>query len=134
MLILFLRQLPAIEFVNLFDTLAKQLFPRTFSKSARFFLFLRSWYRDGYYDANVLEDCLKRILGISTPLFGPICSITTTKVGVTLATIGKGHTLLLTNYNGPGSKYGNSGLVKRATFFLCDAKFSRLSTHPSQRQ
>ena len=59
-LILFLRQLPVSECVKMFDTLAKQPFPPSPDRTSllsRLRRVLRSWYRNGYHDAETLEFC-----------------------------------------------------------------------------
>ncbi len=111
-LILFLRQLPVSDCVELFDTLAKQLFPQPSGRTnnfSRLRYMLRSWYRDGCHDAKALEACLKENLGSTTCLFGHARSLIDTKIGVTAATIDKGFPVLLTNYNGPGKCDENCG-------------------------
>ncbi len=73
---------------------------------------LRSWYRDGWHDADISEACLQRALGSQGKPFDPVQGLIAKKVGVTAATIDKGFPVLLTNYNGLGkldAKYGIKG-------------------------
>ena len=54
----------------MFETLAKQLFPKPQDEMGclkRLRRLLKSWYRDGIYDANILESCLKENLGSTSP-------------------------------------------------------------------
>ncbi len=104
-LILFLRQLPVSECVKMFDTLAKQLFPPSSDGTSilsRLRRLLRSWYRDGCHNAEILESYLQESLGSQGRLFDHVEGLIATKVGVTTATIDKGFPVLLTNYNGSG--------------------------------
>ncbi len=105
-LILFLRQLPVSECVKMFDTLAKQLFPPSSNRTSilgRLRRLLRSWYRDGCHNAEILESYLQENLGSQGRLFDHVQGLIATKVGVTAATIDKGFPVLLTNYNGSGN-------------------------------
>ena len=121
-LILFVRQLPVSECVEMFDTLAKQLFPQVSDRRGifnRLRRLLRSWYRDGCHDANTLEAYLKENLGSYNHLFGHVQSLIATKVGVTAATIDKGFPVLLTNYNGLGKRDGKCGMLGLRAFSKC---------------
>ena len=107
MLILFLRQLAVPEWVEMFHTLANQLFPQPSGRASHFSRLrhlLRSWYRDGRHDANTLEAYLRENLGLTAQLFGNVRSLIATKVGVTAATIDRALPVLLTNYNGLGKR------------------------------
>jgi len=133
-LMLFLRQLPASDCVDLFDTLAKRLFPPLTGQTSNFSrlrYLLRSWYRDGCHDANALEVCLKENLGSTTRLFGHVRSLIATKVGVTAATIDKGFPVLLTNYNGSGKCDKNCGEQTNVLFPIHAERTVRLQAHPA---
>jgi len=113
--ILFLRGMPVSQCVHVFDALARKLFERpqgrmNFIKRLR--LSLKGWYRDGHYDANALEDCLKEYLGIDDRMFGYQPGILATKVGIIAATIGNASPVIFTNYNGPGAKKEECGKVE----------------------
>ncbi len=112
MLILFLRQISVSECGKIFDTLAGQLFPQSANQTSifsRLHRLLRSWYHDGCHDANILEAYLKENLGVNHRLFGHFQGLTTTKIGVTVATIDNGFPIVLTNYNGAGRWEGKCG-------------------------
>ncbi len=56
----------------MFNTLAKQLFPPSPDRTSvlsRLRRVLRSWYRDGYYNTEILESYLQEILGSQGRLF-----------------------------------------------------------------
>ncbi len=113
--ILFLRGMPVSQCVHIFDVLARKLFERSqgrmnFIKRLR--LSLKGWYRDGHYDANALEDCLKEFLRIDDRMFGYQPGILATKVGTIAATIGNASPMIFTNYNGPGAKKEECGKVE----------------------
>ena len=116
-LILFLHQLAIFECVEMFDALAKQLFPHSLGRKnifSRLHQLLKCWYRDGCYDAQILEACLKEKLGCTTRLFDHVPSLIATKVGVTTATIDAGFPVLLINYNGLGKFKENCGKLREA--------------------
>ncbi len=105
--ILFLRDMPVSQCVHVFDALARKLFERSqgrmnFIKRLR--LSLKDWYRDGHYDANALEDCLKEYLGIDDRMFGYQPGILATKVGIIAATIDNASPMIFINYNEPDAK------------------------------
>ena len=114
-LMLFLRQLPVSECVTMFDTLAKQLFPPPSDRTSilsHLRRVLRSWYRDGCHNAEILESHLREKLGSQGRMFDHVQGLITTKVGDTAATIDKGSLVLLTNHNGSGKwdeKCGKDG-------------------------
>ena len=88
----------------MFNRLATQLFPHPLHQVNGFrlmFRLLRSWYKDGIYDARNLENCLRANLGGNVQLFSNMKSLIATKIGVAAATIDKAHPVLITNYSGP---------------------------------
>jgi len=102
----------ASECVDIFDALARKLFQRPQGRTnfiKRLRLSLKGWYRDGHYDANALEDCLKDNLGVDDRMFGYQHGIHATKVGVIAATIGNASPVIFTNYNGPGARKEECG-------------------------
>ncbi len=110
--ILFLRGMPASQCVHIFDALARKLFERPQGRTnflKRLRLSLKGWYRDGHYDANALEDCLKDKLGANDRMFGYQPGVLATKVGVVAATIGNASPVIFTNYNGPGARKDECG-------------------------
>ena len=118
-LMLFLRQLSVPECVTMFDTLAKQLFPPPADRTSilsRLRRGLSSWYRDGCHNAEILESHLREKLGSRGRVFGHVRGLTTTKVGVTAATIDKGFPILLTNYNGSSKWDEKCGIDGRSSF------------------
>ena len=118
-LMLFLRQLPVSQCVTMFDTLAKQLFPPPSDRPSilgRLRRVLRSWYRDGCHNAEILESHLQEKLGSQGRLFDHVQGLIATKVGVTAATIDKGFPVLLTNYNGSGKWDEKCGKDGRSSF------------------
>lgn len=101
--ILFLRNMPITQCVQVFDTLARKLFERpqgTTGLLKRLRLFLRGWYKDGHYDTDALEDLLKQYLGRNDRMFGYHPAVHGPKVGVVAATIGNASPVIFTNYNG----------------------------------
>ena len=103
-LILFLRQLPVNEVVEMFDGLARQLFPQSSQAIGglkRLYHLFRSWYRDGLYEAKTLEYHLTQNLGQDALFSNSTRSLIASKVGVTAATLGKADPVILTTYNGP---------------------------------
>ncbi len=112
--ILFLRGIPASQCVHIFDALARKLFERPQGRTnflKRLRLSLKGWYKDGHYDVNALEDCLRDNLGIDDRMFGYQPGILATKVGIVAATIGNASPVIFTNYNGPGAKKEECGKV-----------------------
>jgi len=110
--ILFLRGMTASQCVRIFDALARKLFERPQGRTnfiTRLRLSLKGWYRDGHYDANALEDCLKHNLGADDRMFGYQPGVVATKVGVIAATIGNASPVIFTNYNGPGARKEECG-------------------------
>ena len=110
--ILFLRGVPASQCVHIFDALARKLFERPHGRTnfiKRLRLSLKGWYRDGHYDANALEDCLKDHLGADDRMFGYRPGVVATRVGVIAATIGNASPVIFTNYNGPGARKEECG-------------------------
>ena len=122
-LILFLRQLPASECAEMFDTLAQQLFPPLSDRVGvfrRLRRLLKSWYRDGCHDVETLEFHLREKLGSHNRLFDHVQRLVATKVGVTAATIDRGIPVLLTNYNGSGEWDEKCGMDEGCSFqILC---------------
>ena len=110
--ILFLRGMPAPQCVHIFDALARKLFERPQGPAnifKRLRLSLKGWYRDGHYDANALEDRLKKYLGVDDRMFGYHPQIIATKVGVIAATIHNASPVIFTNYNGSGARKEECG-------------------------
>lgn len=110
--ILFLRGMPVSQCVPVFDALARKLFQRPYGRTnllKRLRLSLKGWYKDGYYDINALEDCLKDYLGNDDRMFGHQPGVLATKVGVIAATIGNASPVIFTNYNGPGARKEECG-------------------------
>ena len=104
-LLLFLRTRTIYDAVEIFDPLALQLFaPKPQRKSIIELVWrtLRSLYRDGIYDAKVLEACFKQVLGENSDLFCYQHTRTSTKVGVMAAELSNGASVALTNYNSSG--------------------------------
>ena len=104
--------MPIFQCVQIFDTLARKLFQRAKGQTSlikRFRQTLKGWYKDGHYDANALECCLKEYLGTDDRLFGYQSGVLSTKVGVIAATIGNASPVLFTNYNGPGARKEECG-------------------------
>ena len=110
--IVFLRGMPVSQCVPVFDALARKLFQRPQGGTnliKRLGLSLKGWYRDGHYDANALEDCLRDYLGNDDRMFGHQPGVLATKVGVIAATIGNASPVIFTNYNGPGASKEECG-------------------------
>ena len=102
-MITFSRQMSTSDCAAIFETLAKQLFPQPTTRVSTFKRFrnlLTAWYRDGCHKAHTLEASLKENLSASDRLFGYARTLTSTKIGITAATIDKGFPLVMTNYNG----------------------------------
>ena len=105
--ILFIRGMPVSQCVHVFDSLARKLFQRPQGRVnliTRLRLTLKGWYRDGHYDVNDLEHCLKEYLGTDDRMFGHQPGVLATKVGVVAATISNASPIIFTNYNGSGSR------------------------------
>ncbi len=106
--------MPASQCVHVSDALARKLLERPQGRInfiRRLRLSLKGWYRDGHYDANALEDCLKDNLGIDDRMFGYQPGILATKVGVVAATISNASPVIFTNYNGPDARKEECGKV-----------------------
>ena len=100
--ILFLRGMPISQCVHVFDALTRKLFERSQGRTnfiKRLRLSLKSWYRDGHYDANALEDCLKKYLKIDDRMFDYQSRILVIKVDIIVATIDNVSSMIFTNYN-----------------------------------
>ncbi len=100
--ILFLRDMSVSQCVHVFDALTRKLFEwsqerMNFIKRLR--LFLKSWYRNDHYDANVLEDCLKKYLRINDCMFDYQSRILVIKVDIIVATIDNVSLMIFINYN-----------------------------------
>ena len=95
---------------DLFDRLARQLFPRrNRSICAQIRDFLACYLRDSRYDATPLELNLKDVFG-HDPLFGVVKDCPSgTKIGVTTTTISDATLCLFTNYNGVGCRHKDAG-------------------------
>jgi len=105
--ILFLRGMPISQCVHVFDALTRKLFERSQGRTnfiKRLRLSLKNWYRDGHYDANALEDCLKEYLRIDDCMFDYQSGILATKVGIIAATIDNASSMIFINYNGPDAR------------------------------
>ena len=101
-LILFLRRLSVSECVETFNNLTQQLFSQSSirrSHLSRLRHLLKSWYRNECHEVQTLEVCLKKELRPINRLFDRVQSLVATKVDVTAATIDKGFSILMTNYN-----------------------------------
>ena len=114
-MILFRCRVPISQSIQIFNTLAQQLFQRPRGRTNIFrYLrhFLRSWYFDGYYDSIALEASLKANLENGTRMFGYQSGVFATKVGVTAATIGDASPIIFTNYNGSGTRKKDCGEIE----------------------
>ena len=104
--------MPISQCVHVFDALARKLFQRPQGRTGlikRLRQSLKGWYRDGHYDADALENCLKEYLGTDDRMFGYQPRILSTKVGVIAATIGNASPVIFTNYNGPSARKEECG-------------------------
>ncbi len=100
--ILFLRDMSISQCVHVFDALTQKLFERSqewmnFIKHLH--LSLKNWYRDDHYDANVLEDCLKKYLRIDDCMFDYQFKILVIKVKIIVAMIDNVSSIIFINYN-----------------------------------
>ncbi len=105
--ILFLRDMSVSQCVHVFDALTRKLFEwsqerMNFIKRLR--LFLKNWYRDDHYDANALEDCLKKYLRIDDCMFDYQSRILVIKVDIIVATIDNVSSMIFINYNESDTK------------------------------
>ena len=117
--ILFLRERSASQCVHIFDSLARRLFQRSqadMNLIKRFYLIIKSWYKDGYYNAAALENCLKQYLEINDQMFDYQSEILATKVGVIAAIINNASPVIFTNYNGPDIGKNECGKDPAACF------------------
>ena len=82
---------------------------------------MRCWLSDGYHDVGALEATLKQYFGAHQRMFGPLSSSVATKVAVTATTISDAFPVLLSNYNGTGTRQPDCGqysLVQRRAWNL----------------
>ena len=70
---------------------------------------LRCWLSDGYYDVTALEATLKSYFGEDQRMFGTVPSGIRTKIAVTATTISDAVPVLLSNYNGSGTRQPDCG-------------------------
>jgi hypothetical protein len=103
--------LPIAQCIKTFEDLVRQIFkkPTRSGILSRIMHWWASWYADGCYDADNLERYLKDSMGPTGRVFGHHPTVFATKVGVTATTIKDPSPVVLTNYNGLGTRSENSG-------------------------
>jgi hypothetical protein len=136
-LITFLRQMSTSDCAAVFETLAKQLFPQPITRNSNFKRLrnlLTAWYRDGCHEAHTLENSLKEHLSVSDRLFGYTRTLTSTKIGITAATIDKGFPLVMTNYNGQLKNNEECGRCRLCLLPVWLTDHSRVQDHSTGRR
>ena len=113
MLGLFLRHWSVSRCISVFDALSRDFFG-THSGPAGgvwhyFRRLLRCWLSDGYYDPAPLEHTLRQHFGEDQRMFGAAPAGIRTRIGVTATTISDATPVVLSNYNGSGSRQPDCG-------------------------
>lgn len=96
----------------MFDTLTRQLFAtRLRGGGCGIYVrrLLRCWLSDGYYDTAALEVALKQHFGDHQRMFGSLPSAIATKAAVTATTISDASPVIISNYNGVGTRQPDCG-------------------------
>jgi hypothetical protein len=110
---MFLNGVSVSECVKIFERLSKKAFDRGLAPSnsilSRMRELLISYFADSLYSAHNLEDGLRNQFGDMKTLMDHSNAATTgAKVGVTVTGVPNAE-LILTNYNGVGSRLSDSG-------------------------
>lgn len=118
--------------IRVFKDLTKAFFglkPRPESWSLGVRRMLRCWLKDGLYDVKALEKALIDHFGHNMRMFDNYFPRALGfKVAVTATNIGNASTFLFSNYNGVGTRNGDSGAFPPVVRFVQVTELSRLST------
>jgi hypothetical protein len=106
---------PISECISEFTTLARHAFTSRFVSNRSLCSYIastiRSWARDGKYDASPLEACLRQAYGDERKMHDyPVAGISNAKVAVTATTISDASLCIFSNYKDNKSRNGRSDL------------------------